>query len=243
MKTKICDFLRKYLGLTIIMSAIVGAIFSWAVNWILPSPDVTASNIPQKELTCTLDYVYPMITRKSSDNRLQLLYGGEPVSAPYVYGITVANTGAYAVTNEDFKDDFAINFHGSSQLVYVQVVKSSNGAITEEVLSNARVDGITLSITDFYLNSDESFEIYLIVDGKPDTINYHSRISGISQLILRNAPKERRDNYLHRMMLLVCVGILAIAIFSVCTYIQSKKLEKKYAKMLYDMQKEDPNKT
>lgn len=38
-----------------------------------------------------------MIIRRSSDNRLQLLYDGEPVSSPYVYGITVTNTGAYAV--------------------------------------------------------------------------------------------------------------------------------------------------
>ena len=128
MRTKICDFLKKYLGLTIIMSGIVGAIFSWAVTWILPSPNVTAGNIPQKELTCTLGYFYPMITRKSSDNRLQLLYDEKPVNAPYVYGITVANTGAYPVTNEDFKDALTIDFEGSSQLVYAQVVKSSNGA-------------------------------------------------------------------------------------------------------------------
>ena len=235
MKTKICNFLKKYLGLTIIVSAVVGAIISWAVTWILPSPGVTASDIPQKELTCTLDYFYPMITRKSSDNRLQLLYDGEPVNAPYVYGITVANTGAYAVTNEDFKDTFAIDFYGSSQLVYGQVVKSSNGAITEEVSSNARIDGTVLSVTDFYLNTDESFEIYLIVDGKPDTINYHTRISGISELILRNAPKEKRDIYLHRMMLFVCVVLLVLAVFSIYTYVQGKKLEKKYTKMFYNM--------
>ena len=110
MRAKIHDFLKKYLGLTIIISAIVGAIFSWAVTWILPSRDVTASNIPQKELTCTLAYSYPMIARKSSDNKLQLLYDGEPVNAPYVYGITIANTGAYAVTNDDFKDPFLLIF-------------------------------------------------------------------------------------------------------------------------------------
>lgn len=241
MRTKICDFLKKYLGLTIIMSGIVGAIFSWAVTWILPSPNVTAGNIPQKELTCTLGYFYPMITRKSSDNRLQLLYDEKPVNAPYVYGITVANTGAYPVTSEDFKDALTIDFEGSSQLVYAQVVKSSNGAITEEAISNARIDGTVLSVTDFYLNTDEFFEIYLIVDGKPDNISYYSRISGISELILKNAPKENRDTYLHHMMLCVCACFFIVAIFSAYTYIQSKKLEKKYAKMFYDMQAEEPS--
>ncbi len=239
MRTKIIDFLKKYLGLTIIVSAIVGALFSWAVTWILPSRDVTASNIPQKELTCTLDYFYPMITRRSPDNRLQLLYGGEPVNAPYAYGITITNTGAYAVTNEDFKDTFSIDFSGSSQLVYAQVVKSSNGTITEEVLSNTKIEGSILSISDFYLNTDESFGIYLIADGKPDVINYHSRISGINGLILRNAPKEKRDGYLHRMVMVACAGFMVIAIFSVYTYIQGKKIEKKYAKMFQDMLEEE----
>lgn len=195
MRTKIRDFLKKYLGLTIIISALLGAIFSWAVTWILPSRDVTVSNIPQKELTCTLDYFYPMISRKSSDTNLQLLYDGKPVNSPYAYGITITNTGAYAVSNEDFKDAFSIDFSGSSQLVYAQVVKSSNGTIKEEVLSNTKMEGTILSITDFYLNTDESFGVYLIVDGKPDTISYHSRISGISKLTLRNTPKERQDNF------------------------------------------------
>lgn len=197
MKERICGFLQKRWKAIIIavVSAFLGALASWVVTWILPSRDVTASNIPQKELTCTLDYFYPMITRRTSDNRLQLLYGGEPVNAPYAYGITVTNTGAYAVSNEDFKDAFTIDFSGSNQLVYAQVVKSSNGTIKEEVLSNTKIEGTILSITDFYLNTDESFGVYLIVDGKPDTISYHSRISGISRLTLRNTPKERQDNF------------------------------------------------
>lgn len=208
MRAKIHDFLKKYLGLTIIISAIVGAIFSWAVTWILPSRDVTANNIPQKELTCTLTYSYPMIARKSSDNKLQLLYAEEPVNAPYVYGITIANTGAYAVTNDDFKDPFSIDFLGSSQLVYAQVVKSSNGTITEEVLSNSKIVGTLLSISDFYLNTNESFEIYLIVDGKPSTINYHSRISGVSELMLRSTPKERHDDGIKTGIFLFSIAIL-----------------------------------
>lgn len=229
MKPKIREFLRKYLGLTIIVSAILGAIFSWAVTWILPSRDVTASNIPQKELTCTLDYSYPMIIRRSSDNRLQLLYGGEPVSSPYVYGIAVTNTGAYAVTNEDFKDTFSIDFSGSKQLVYAQVIKSSNGTIAEEVLSNAKIEGTILSISDFYLNTDESFEIYLIVDGKPDTISYHSRISGISKLLLRNAPKEQHDDRIKTGIILFSIPILFTAGTLIWTSVSLRKWKKKSA--------------
>lgn len=149
-----------------------------------------------------------MIIKKSSDSNLQLLYGGEPVSSPYVYGITITNTGAYAVSNEDFKEAFSIDFSGSSQLVYAQVVKSSNGTIKEEVLSNATIEGTVLNIADFYLNTDESFGVYLIADGKPDTISYHSRISGISRLTLRNSPKEKHDDQIKTAIFLSLIPIL-----------------------------------
>lgn len=232
MKTKIRNFLKKYLGLTIIVSALLGAIFSWAVTWILPSRDVNASNIPQKELTCTLDYSYPMIIRKSSDSNLQLLYGGKPVNFPYAYGITITNTGAYAVSNEDFKDAFSIDFSGSSQLVYAQVVKSSNGTITEEVLSNAKIEGAILSISNFYLNTDESFGVYLIADGRPDNIIYHSRISGISRLILRNTPKEKHDNHTKIGILGLVIVAIVFAVFIVWEIIRSRKWKKREQELI-----------
>ena len=173
-----------------------------------------------------------MIIRRSSDNRLQLLYGGEPVSSPYVYGIAVTNTGAYAVTNEDFKDTFSIDFSGSKQLVYAQVIKSSNGTIAEEVLSNAKIEGTILSISDFYLNTDESFEIYLIVDGKPDTISYHSRISGISKLLLRNAPKEQHDDRIKTGIILFSIPILFTAGTLIWTSVSLRKWKKKERELI-----------
>lgn len=232
MKTKIREFLGKYLGLTIIISALLGAIFSWAVTWILPSRDVTASNIPQKELTCTLDYSYPLIIRKSSDANLQLLYGGKTVNSPYASGITITNTGAYAVSNEDFKDAFSIAFSGSNQLVYAQVVKSSNGTIKEEVLSNATIEGTVLSIADFYLNTDESFGIYLIADGRPDNIIYHSRISGISRLSLRNTPKEKYDNHTKIGIIGLAIVAIVFVVFIVWEIIWSRKWKKREQELI-----------
>lgn len=227
MKTKIRGFFKKHPILSWISGLLVGGLISWAACWILPSRDVTAGNIPQKELTCTLDYSYPMIARRSSDDRLQLLYDGEPVNAPYAYGITITNTGAYAVTNEDFKDTFFVNFSGSNRLVYVQVIKSSNGTITEEVLSNAKIVGAMLCITDFYLNTNESFGVYLIVDGKPDAVTYHSRISGISELTLRNTPKEKHDNRIKTGLFLLSIPILFTVGTIIWIYVSDRKWRKK----------------
>lgn len=232
MKMKIEEFHKKHPIFSSVFMLFAGALIGWAVTWILPSRDVTVSNIPQKELTCTLDYFYPMVDRKSSDANLQLLYGGKPVNAPYAYGITVTNTGAYAVTNEDFKDTFSIDFSGSSQLIYAQVVKSSNGTIKEEVLSNSKIEGTILNITDFYLNTDESFGVYLIVDGKPDTISYHSRISGISRLTLRNTPKEKQDSFRKIGVWGICavvVFLLAFTFWMIIMTMKWKKQQKEFA--------------
>ena len=242
MKIKIKEFLQKHPILSSIFSLLAGALISWAVCWVLPSQDVTANNIPQKELTCTLDYSYPMIARRFSDNRLQLLYDGIIVNAPYVYGITISNTGAYAVTNEDFKDPFAINFSGSKQLVYAQVVKASNGAITEEVLSNAKIGETMLTITDFYLNKEESFEIYLIVDGKPDTINYYSRISGISELTLRNTPKEKHNDRVKigiLALVIVVVFFAIVIVYMIVWSIRWKKREKEFLQKYIETQQDN----
>lgn len=89
------------------------------------------------------------------------------------------------------------------------------------------------------MNRDESFGIYLIIDGKPDNIIYHSRISGISELILRNTPKERRDDHLYRMLLIGWGGILVIVILLICTFVQSKRMNKKFEKMLQAIREEE----
>ena len=92
-----------------IASSIVGALISWGISWVLPSPDVNINNIPQKELTCTLDYSYPMLITKSSDSRLQILYDGKSVKSPFVFGITISNTGKYAVCTDCGKRLFKVD--------------------------------------------------------------------------------------------------------------------------------------
>lgn len=164
MKIRICELLKKYLGLTVIISAVVGGIISWGLSWVLPSQDVTAANIPKKELTCTLNYSYPLLSKSASDSKLQILYDGNTVNLPFVCSITIENTGGYAITNEDFKDNFSMEFVGSKQIVNAQIVESTNKQIFDELLSNAQFDGIKLTITGFYLNIGESFTIYVITD-------------------------------------------------------------------------------
>ena len=242
MKIRICELLKKYLGLTVIISAVVGGIISWGLSWVLPSQDVTAANIPKKELTCTLDYSYSLLSKNASDSKLQISYGGNTVNLPFVCSITIENTGEYAITNEDFKDNFSMEFVGSKQIVNAQIVESTNKQIFDELLSNAQFDGIKLTITDFYLNIGESFTIYVITDGKPDTIHYSSRISGISELVYRNTQKEKHDNTLYLMSSILCIIILVSIVFMVYMFWQNRKLNQKYSQILRMMEVKVPDK-
>lgn len=176
-----------------ILSAIVGAVFSWIIVWILPSKKVEVSNFPQKELTCTMDYSYPMIVRKSSDDRFKIMFDGLEITNPYFLSITVLNSGNNSISNEDFKKSFSVDFSGCKGIVNVQVARSTNTMISDEVLANSEFNGTVLTITDFFLNPSESFTMYVITDGKPSTIHYGSRIADVGELIIRNTPKEKLD--------------------------------------------------
>ena len=88
MKQKIRKLVKEYLGLKVIIAAIVGALFSWGILWVLPSNKVDVGNFPQKELTCTLDISYQMMIRKSSDNRFRIMFDGKEVKNPYAYNVT-----------------------------------------------------------------------------------------------------------------------------------------------------------
>ena len=126
-------------------------------------------------------------------------------------------------------------------MVYAQVVKSSNGTITEEVLSNAKIEGTILSISNFYLNTDESFGVYLIADGKPDNIIYHSRISGISRLTLRNTPKENHDNHVKIGIILLAIVAIVFVIFIVWEIIWSRKWKKREQELIQGYIRERQN--
>ena len=110
------------------------------------------------------------------------------------------------------------------------------------MLSNSKIEGTLLSISDFYLNTDESFEIYLIVDGKPSTINYHSRISGVSELMLRSTPMERHDDAIKTGIFLFSIAILFSAGATIWASISVRKLrkqEREFIQKYIDEQQED----
>lgn len=99
---------QKYGGiLTIIGLALsIGAIiFSVYVS----KQAVEANNIPRKELTCILNYSEKLITRNTSDNSFKIFYKETEISEPYIFSITVQNTGDYAIANDDFRSDFSID--------------------------------------------------------------------------------------------------------------------------------------
>lgn len=238
MRDRLAGFFQKIIS-TIkthwLISIIFAAFIGWLLQYVLPAKAVDVKNLPHKELTCTLDFSYQMITKRVIDGNLQIFYDGKEVNSPYIYSITIENTGDRSISNEDFKDAFSILFSGSKQIIQARVSRSSNQPITDEVLASADISGNKLTIEDFYLNVGESFTVHIISDGKPDDIVYSSRISDISTLTLRNTPKENRDAKI-RGFLYYVVGIMTFTIVIVIVIIvynrkTTKKLEE-YQKRL-----------
>ena len=150
MKGKSVEFLRKHVIISMVISGFIGALIGWGFNWILPAKPVVADNMPKKELTCVLDYTQKLVSKNAKDDMLKVVYNGVEVTEPYLVSITITNTGDYAIDNEDFKKDFSIDFTGSNRIVIAKVVKSSNQAVWDEILSNSRFEETELIITDFY---------------------------------------------------------------------------------------------
>ena len=236
MKQKILKLRKKYFGLSMILSAIIGAVLSWIIGWIFPSKKVEVSNLPQKELTCTMDYSYPIIVRKNGDDRFKIMFDGLEITNPYFFSITVLNSGNNSVLNEDFKKSFSVDFSGCKGIVNAQVARSTNSMISDEVLSNSEFNGTVLTITDFFLNPSESFTIYVITDGKPDAIYYGSRIADVGELIIRNKPKETIDQR-KWVLYVVLISVIGLALCMIVFLMiwerrSNKKIQELYQKYL-----------
>lgn len=213
-------FLRK----NSIMSLVIGALIGWGLSWILPAKPVVASNIPKKELTCTLNYSNRLVKKLTSDNRLKITYDDIIVSDPYLYDISILNSGNYAIDNFDFKEQFVISFKGSNSILSAQVYDSTNGAVSTSVLSNAKIDGENLVLENFFINPGEEFSIAVITENKSESVLYQYRISGISELSIRNTPKEKHNRVLWIMGSLMVAAVLVATIVAISLFKSMKRI-------------------
>lgn len=209
-----------------LLGTIVSWFIAWGFGWIVPSSPVNVTGLPQKEISCILNYSYPMITKRTSDSHFQILYDGNAVEDPIFHSITISNTGNYAINNDDFKDHFSINFLGCRRIVNAKITDASNQQLLNEVLEKSSFDGTTITFVDFFLNPGEQFTVNIITDNKPETIRYNARISDISNLTLRNTPKEKIIERRSVVLGIACSIIVLLAVFFVWTRIHERKTKK-----------------
>lgn len=228
MKVRIHAIWEKYkkrIGI-FLLGAIVSWFIAWGFGWIMPSSPVSVTGFPQKELSCIFNYSYSMITKRTSDSHFQILYDGNAVEDPIFHSITISNTGNYAINNDDFKDCFSISFLGCKRIVNVKITGASNQQLLNEVLEKSSFDGISITFADFFLNPGEQFTVNIITDNKPETIRYNARISDISNLTLRNTPKEKIIERRSVVLGIACLIFFILAVFFVWTRIYDKKINK-----------------
>lgn len=234
---RIVELLKKHIFLSMIVSGIVGAIIGWCLSWVLPSKPVIAKNIPQKELTCILDYSQKLVTKNTKDDMLKIYYSDKEVIDPYITSITILNSGDYEIDNEDFKKEFSIDFPDCGRIVNAQVMKWSNHDVLDEVLSKSAFNGTEFVISDLFLNPGESFTISIITENKPSKITYSPRISGISNLTLVNTTADRieklktqRNTFSIVMIVVLSIIVIGISVFLIVTIKGFKRIENRMIK-------------
>lgn len=218
-----------------IVSSIFGALVSWGWNWIFVSPPVEVSNLPNKELTCTLNYSQKLITKNTKDDGFKIMYNDKEVTDPYIFSITISNTGDYAIENEDFKKEFSIDFTGSEGIIKASVIEARNKEIWNEILENSSINGSELVFSDFFLNPGESFTMSIITNQNPSGIKYNSRIEGVPNLTLVNTRSDRIEELRNNRTIFIAIMISVVSMVTVgivIFLIVDAKRYKKYKKEL-----------
>ncbi|MBE6809319.1 MAG: hypothetical protein E7524_07610 [Ruminococcaceae bacterium] len=232
---KIGNWLKNHFIISCIVSGFIGAIIAWGLNWILISPPVKVGNLPQKELTCTLNYSQKLITKNTKDDGFKIMYHDKEVMDPYIFSITISNTGDYAIENEDFKKEFSIDFTGSEGIIKASVIEARNKEIWDEILENSSINGSELVFSDFFLNPGESFTLSIITNKNPSGIKYNSRIEGVPNLTLVNTRADRIEELRNNRTIFIAIMISVVSMVTVgivIFLIVDAKRYKKYKKEL-----------
>lgn len=223
---RMADWIKKNWLVSMIVSAVVGAIVTWPLSWILPSPKVEVSNLPRKELTCTLNYGKPLFVRMTNDSDFKILFKDAEVKNPFLYSITIENTGSEPILNEDFTKPLTIDFGKSIGIVKASIIESSNQELWNEFLEKTSVEGTVLSLHDLFLNSGETCTVNVITDGKADVIRYDQRIVGIPNLTIRNTPNEKNEKVHTGLIIILIIPLFVAVSVPIFIFVEQRKFRK-----------------
>ncbi len=215
----------------ILLAIITAIVVDWPAGWLLPSKPVEVSNWPKKEITCKFNYCQKLFDKHTKDERFKITFDNVEVNEPYVYSITVMNTGEYAVDNNDFKRQFTIDFKGCDKIIAASVYRTTNKDILDEILEKSQFVNTELKINDFFLNPQESFTINIITEKRAQSIIYSPRIKDVPNLTLINEPEENqkdRRNFFIIMLSIVLLIILACIFYLLISERKYKKWKREY---------------
>lgn len=179
--------------------------------------------IPPKELTCTLNSGFPLALQVTEDEDFQILFKDKEVEEPWIYNITIENTGGQPILNEDFAKPLTIDFEESSRVIKTTIIKASNRDLGEEFFEKTSIEGTALSIEDIFLNQGESITFNVFTEGEAGNINYDQRTVGLSKLTLKNATKERNEQLasLKKWAIIVAIVFFVVMVVLIIYFIRT----------------------
>lgn len=140
------DFPKKYGGLFMILGLFlsIGALI-YSI-YIANHPVI----LPPKRLTCTINCGQPLFVQTAKDSDFKILFKDKELNNPFLYSITIENTGSEPILNKDVKNPLTIDFQGTEQAVKASIITSSNRELRDEFLKNCNLQGSNLIISHFF---------------------------------------------------------------------------------------------
>ena len=226
---------RKHIVSSLILSTAFGWFMNWGLSWVVPSPSVEVNNFPQKELTCTLNSGFPLFQWVAEDDDFEIFYKGEVVKEPWIFNITIKNTGDQPILNQDFVKPLTIDFQKADEIIKASIIESSNEDLWNEFLKNTSIQDTSLNIHDLFLNPGEECTINVITEGKPSNIRYSQRTVGMTHLTIKNSPQEKQERLYtmgHIVVGVTVLSLLFIVAFLIYMKIKFKKDSLKLQELL-----------
>ena len=190
--------------------------------------------IPPKELTCTLNSGFPLFLQVTEDDDFQILFKNEEVREPWIYNITIKNTGGQPILDEDFTKPLTIEFEDSTSVIKTSIIESSNQDLWDDFLESCSIHGKNLSIDGMLLNQGEAITINVVTEGEAGNIRYNQRIVGLSNFILVNSVKEnieQQENIKEFVFIFAGIMIFVCIVLFIYLTVTRKQSHKAYLEL------------
>lgn len=196
------------------------------ISWLLDSQD--------KQITIFNYDSQPLIENIIS-NDIKLQYKDKIVDNLYYKFFTIKNTGKKEIVPNDYIENICIMLNDNS-ILGVQLISSSNSYIKKNIIENTYVENNKMCFPKILLNSDDYYQVNVIMKNFPKYVSVSGVISGINKIDINNTSTiTYKLNHIKKhviYLIIIVIAVIAVISFllisSIVEKVKNKKNEKKF---------------